>query len=198
MSLVRSVKRHWFSVMLYSIFAVFFLVASLISAATYVSVVDAQERIELVRPSHSASLLSNGTLFVSFSIDIVNPTRHDVSLYMMNWEVEVVNGTSGPGWLIPVTGEYKGPGTSPLVPARSEMTFDYESYVSDPVTLSKLNGYVNYTNGLGGSIDLETVPYTYTLTCLGWLGDFEHEYLREFYLNDLVRINLMYSSGWEQ
>lgn len=197
MSLKRSVKRHWFSVMLYCLFAVFFIVASLISAATYVSVVDAQESIELVRPSHSASPLSNGTLLVSFSIDLVNPTRYDLSLYTVNWEVVVFNGTSGPGWIIPVTGDYRGAGTSPMVPARSEITISYDSYVSDPATLSKLNGYVNYTNSLGGSMDIETLPYIYKLTCLGWLDDFEHEYLREFYLNDLVKISLMYNSGWE-
>lgn len=196
MRLARSLRRHWFSVILYAAFSMFFLAASLISAATYVRVVDAHERIQLDNVSEAATLLPNGTLLITFSVDIVNPSRYDLSLYTVNWEAVVVNGTGGPGWVIPVGSDYRGSGSSPVVPARSEMAFDYSSYVTAPVTLSRLKGYVNYSNGQGGSMTLDTVPYVHGFTAYGWLGDFTHDYLREFYLNDLARIALDYDSRW--
>ncbi|MBN1678578.1 MAG: hypothetical protein JW880_08575 [Candidatus Thermoplasmatota archaeon] len=196
MRLWKSVRRHWFSVMLYTAFSVFFLAASLLSAATYVHVVDAHERIHLEEASHSASILPNGTLLITFSIEIANPTRYDVSLYTVSWEAVVFNGTSGPTWIIPVASEYRGSSESPLVPAGSDMAFSYSSHVTDPLTLHRLKGYINYTVSQGGSVTLETLPYVHGFTAYGWLGDFEHEYLREFYLNDLARITLDYDSRW--
>lgn len=196
MSLWKSIRRHWFSTALYVAFSAFFLVASVVSVSTYVSVVDAHERIVLADPTHGASVQPNGTLLVSFSVDIVNPSRYDLSLYSVNWEVDVVNGTSGPGWIIPVAGEYWGLFASPVVPARSYLTLSYAEYVSDPSTLSRLRGFVNYSSSIGLSMTLETIPYHHRLVANGWLEDFNHDYLREFYLNDLVRVVLDYDSRW--
>ncbi len=196
MSLLKSIRRHWFAAVLYVLFCVFFVVASVISASTYVSVIDAQERIGLSNISYDASLLPNGTLLISFSADVVNPSRYDIAFSTVNWEVTVVNGTSGPGWLIPVTGEYWSASTSPILPAREEITLVYESFVADPATLSRLRGYVNYSNSQGGSMTLESIPYRHWFTANGWLGDFGHDYLREFYLNDLVKVALEHDSGW--
>lgn len=198
MSLLESVRGRWFATLLYAFFCVFFVVASVISVSTYVSVVDAQERVRLENISQGASLLPNGTLLITFSVDIVNPSRYDVDFYGVNWEVVVPNGTSGPGWLIPVAGEYWGSGASPTLLARSEITLEYESLVWDPTTLSRLRGFVNYSNSQGGSLTLETVHYGHWFVANGWLGDFEHEYLREFYLNDLVKITLEHDSRWAQ
>ncbi len=198
MSLVRSVRKHWFSVLMYVLFSAFFLVASLVSTATYVSVIDAKDNIGLSDPTEDVSLLPNGTLLVTFSVGITNPSSYDIALYSVNWEVTVANGTSGPGWLIPVAGEYWGTGVSPVIDAKTVKTLDFSYHVSDPDMLSRLKGYVNYSNSHGASLTLETVPYGHRFSANGWLGDFEHEYLREFYLNDLVRVSLDYDSRWLQ
>lgn len=192
MTLLRWMRGHWFATALYVTFSLFFLVACLVSTHTYISVVNAQEDIRLADPVTGASLLSNGTLLVSFSVDILNPSKYEINLYSVNWEVTVANGTSGPGWLIPVTSRYLGSGASPVLPAKTPSTISFSAYVADPVILSKLRGYANYSSGEGHTLTLETLPYDHKFTATGWLGTFEHEYLREFYLNDLVRASLEY------
>lgn len=198
MALLKSIRQHWFSVTLYVLLSVFFLVASVLSASTYVSVVSALDKIDLGEASYSASELDNGTLVISFSIDLENPSRYDIDMYTINWEVTLPNGTSGPGWLISVTSVYMGPGQASVVPSGETVTFDYVSFVSDPGTLSKLDGFVNYSNGLGEDYTLETLPYVHEFDAIGWLGDFSHDYLREFYLNDMVKVSLSYNSRWSQ
>jgi hypothetical protein len=66
--------------------------------------------------------------------------------------------------------------------------------VDDHATLSKLFGFINYSQGLGQSYTLETLPYMHDFSIMLMIGEFEHEYLREGYLNNLVTVSLTYSS----
>ncbi|HIJ17055.1 MAG TPA: hypothetical protein HA364_04680 [Thermoplasmata archaeon] len=194
MALLKSAKEHWFSVTLYALFSAFFLVAGVLSASTYVSVVSTQNKVLLENASFSADELENGSVEITFSIDLVNPSRYDLKMQSIVWEAFVTNGTSGTGWYIPVGSAYTGPTSYVEVPSGDTMTFSYSSLVSDPETLAKLNGLVNYSALEGEHLTLETLPYIHEFYTVAWMGDFKHDYLREMYLNEIVKVQLEYSS----
>lgn len=194
MTLIRPVRERWFSVALYAMFSAFFLVAGIFSASTYVNVVGAQDRVLLEHASFGAEELADGSLEIRFSIDLVNPSRYDLAMQSVAWEAFVVNGTSGPGWYIPVASDYIGPTAFVEVPSKDRKTFEYVAVVSDAGTLAKLRGFIDYSSGQGEDYTLGTLPYTHEFYVVAWIGDFKHDYLREMYLNDLVKIQLEYSS----
>lgn len=192
MTLLESARKRWFSVTLYSLFSVFFLAAGVMSASTYVRVVGAQDQVVLENASFGVEELGDGTLEVRFSIDLVNPSGYDLWMQAVVWEAFIINGTSGPGWYIPVASDYIGPTAYVEVPARESMTFEFSEMVSDPDTLARLTWLAD--NAPGTDHTLETLPYTHEFYVVAWVGDFKHDYLREMYLNDIVRIEREYSS----
>jgi len=194
MKLLDSAKRRWFSVMLYSIFSAFFLIAGIVSTSTYVTVVAAQDQVVLDNVSFGTEELGDGTLEVRFSIDLVNPSRYNLWMQAVVWEAFIINGTSGPGWYIPIASDYIGSTEYVEVPAHDRKIFEFFEIVSDEETLAKLNWLVGNATSSGTDCTIETLQYTHEFYAVAWIGDFKHDYLREMYLNDIVRIQLEYSS----
>jgi hypothetical protein len=175
-------------------FSLFFLISGIISSMTYSFVVSVQREDKLENPLFSASLLSNGSLRITFNITLSNPSRYILHLSTVTWSVMVHNSSGGSNRTIPIDTAYAGPTAYITVPAKDERVFGYDIVVSDPETLADLMGYVNYSAQTGHSYTLETIPYYHQFEASAWIGEFGHNYLRESYLNDIVTIDLTYNS----
>jgi hypothetical protein len=187
-------KKRWFTVALCVAFSLFFLISGIISSMTYSFVVSVQREDKLENPLFSASLLSNGSLRITFNITLSNPSRYILHLSTVTWSVMVHNSSGGSNRTIPIDTAYAGPTAYITVPAKDERVFGYDIVVSDPETLADLMGYVNYSAQTGHSYTLETIPYYHQFEASAWIGEFGHNYLRESYLNDIVTIDLTYNS----
>jgi hypothetical protein len=187
-------KKRWFTVTLCVAFSLFFLISGIISSMTYSFVVSVQREDKLENPLFSASLLSNGSLRITFNITLSNPSRYILHLSTVTWSVMVHNSSGGSNRTIPIDTAYAGPTAYITVPAKDERVFGYDIVVSDPETLADLMGYVNYSAQTGHSYTLETIPYYHQFEASAWIGEFGHNYLRESYLNDIVTIDLTYNS----
>jgi hypothetical protein len=187
-------KKRWFTVALCVAFSLFFLISGIISSMTYSFVVSVQREDKLENPLFSASLLSNGSLRITFNITLSNPSRYILHLSTVAWSVMVHNSSGGSNRTIPIDIAYAGPTAYITVPAKDERVFGYDIVVSDPETLADLMGYVNYSAQTGHSYTLETIPYYHQFEASAWIGEFGHNYLRESYLNDIVTIDLTYNS----
>ena len=194
MALMRTAREHWVTVVLYLLFSVFFLVCSVISAGTYSAVVKTQRDVDLEHPSHSVSILPNGSLELDFSIELSNPSRYELHSQSMSWYATLENGTTGPGRIITLGTAYSGPTSGLRVLPKSEKNFTFSSVVSDPAVIAKLNGYINYSAASGHTYTLTTLPYIYDFSFIGTIGEFKNDYLREDYLNQLVTVEVTYSS----
>lgn len=187
-------RKHWFTVILCVAFSLFFLVSGIVSSMTYSSVVSVQREDKLENPSYSASLLSNGSLRITFNITLANPSRYTLHLSTVVWSVMVQNSSAGSNRLIPIDTAYAGPTAYITVPAKDERVFSYDIVVFDPKTLTNLMGFVNYSAQTNHSYTLETIPYYHQFEASAWIGEFGRNYLRESYLNDIVTIVLRYNS----
>jgi hypothetical protein len=187
-------KRPWFTATLYTLFSVFFLISAMVSVNTYSAVVKAQKDVVLTRPMSSVGLLTNGSLEFSFSIWLENPARYILHSVTYSWYVELDNSSSQTDRVITLGSSYTGPTTGVRVLAHAEMNFSFKSFVSDQAVIDKLAGFVKYSRSLGYNYSLTTIPYTYKFSLMGNLGEFKNDYLREQYLNDLVTIEVSYSS----
>lgn len=191
---MKSIREHWVTVILYTIFSVFFLVCSVVSASTYSAVVRTQRDVALVDPTHAVSVLPNGSLELEFTITFQNPSRYVLHSQTMSWYATLENGTTGPGSTIILGSAYEGPTSGLRVLPRSEKNFSFTSIVSDPAVIARLNGFINYRTGLGHTYTLETIPYVYKFAFIAAIGEFKNDYLRENYLNELVTVEVMYIS----
>jgi len=187
-------RKHWFTITLCVAFSLFFLVSGIVSSMTYSSVVSVQREDKLENPSYSASLLSNGSLRITFNITLANPSRYTLHLSTVIWSVMVQNSSAGSNRLIPIDTAYAGPTAYITVPAKDVRVFSYDIVVFDPATLTNLRGFANYSAQAGHSFTLETIPYYHQFEASAWIGEFGHDYLRETYLNDIVTIELGYDS----
>lgn len=194
MTFFEWVRRQPVSSTLFMILTLFFLGASVVSASTYASVVRAQQDIVLENPSKGMNVLANGSLEFTLSIDFVNPSRYPLHLYSGDWIVRVVNDSGSGLSYIPLVSEYTSWSAGITIPARDRTTFSYLAVVSDPGLISRVNGFANYSVATGQEYTLETVPYEYNLDMIAFLGEFKHDYLREFYLNDMVQVERTYNS----
>jgi hypothetical protein len=190
-------RKRWFVASLSVAAAFFFAIALVFSAANYVSVMDAKQRVELTDAVEGVEVLENGSLKISLSVTLVNPSRQYITISSISWNVKVVNGSDTGVSYIPVLSQY---GVSPEyseVESRSEMEFVYAEVVSDPEKIARLQGFVDYSSSQGVDLTLETAPYLHDFRVVGWLGDYPHDYQysREFYLNDMVRIDERYLGG---
>lgn len=186
---IRKLREHWFSVTLYVAFSVFFLVSGIVSAMTYSAIVRAHDQIQLVDPSYDAALLDNGSVEISFAITLSNPSRYELRLHTATWTVFVDNSTGTDGGRFTLTVEYTGPTAGVMVEGKSEHIFEHTAVVSDPALLADLRGFINYSASTGSSYTLETIPYAHEFEIIAWIGGFAHDYVRESYLNDLVRLD---------
>jgi hypothetical protein len=194
MPLMKSMKEHWVTVVLYALFSVFFLVCSVVSAGTYSAVVRTQRDVVLIHPTSSVSILPNGSLELDFSIELSNPSRYVLHTQTMSWYATLENGTTGSG-IITLGTAYTGPTSWQRVLPRSESNFSFSSVVSDPAIIASLNGYINYSAASGRTYTITTLPYNHQFSFIGTIGEFKNDYLREDYLNELVTVEVTYSSG---
>ena len=194
MSILKKVKRHWVTVTMYIVLSLFFTGACIVSANTYGAIAQAQRDVVLQNPQHDAEIVQHGNLNVSFSIQLVNPSRYTLHIYTLSWYSTLVNSSSPTDRAIQVGEDYVGPTQYLEVPAKTTFNFTFWSIVSDPVILAKLVGFINYSKGLGQTYTLETLSYTHEFSIMLFIGEFEHEYIRERYLNELVTVRLGYSS----
>ncbi|MCU0852999.1 MAG: hypothetical protein MUC90_07110 [Thermoplasmata archaeon] len=194
MAIFERVKKHWITVGMYIVFSLFFLSACIVSANTYGGVAQAQRDIVLESPVESADIVPHGDVNVSFSIQLHNPSRYTLHVYTLSWYAKLVNASSTSDRVIPVGEDYSGPTHYLEVPARTTLTYTFWNVVSDPETMEKLNGFINYSKSLGTDYTLETLPYEHSFSIIAMIGDFQHDYVREGYLNDLVTVELGYST----
>ena len=194
MAILERVKEHWITVTMYLVFSLFFLSACLVSVNTYGAIAQAQRDISLENPVEGADIVPHGDVNISFSIQLNNPSRYTLHVYTLSWYAKLVNASSTNDRVITVGDDYSGPTTYLEVPARTAITYTFWTVVSDPVVLEKLNGFINYSKGLGTEYTLETLPYEHSFSVIAMIGEFEHEYVREGYLNDIVTVDLRYSS----
>ncbi|MCX6657730.1 MAG: hypothetical protein NTY62_03455 [Euryarchaeota archaeon] len=191
---MKNMKEHWVTVVLYALFSVFFLVCSVVSAGTYSAVVRTQRDVVLIHPTSSVSILPNGSLELDFSIELSNPSRYVLHTQTMSWYATLENGTTGSG-IITLGTAYTGPTSWQRVLPRSESNFSFSSVVSDPAIIASLNGYINYSAASGRTYTITTLPYNHQFSFIGTIGEFKNDYLREDYLNELVTVEVTYSSG---
>jgi hypothetical protein len=193
-AMAARIKKHWVFVTLYVLLSLFFLVAATESALTYSSVVNAQEQVALGRTTHSEDVLPNGTLLISFSMEVVNPSRFDINVDSVSWYVKVYNGTEPHRYGMQIAVDYIGSTEGREIASTSTDTLYFTAHVTDSNILSSLNEFINYSASKGIVYTLATVPFVHEFDMIGHLAEFEHNYLRERYLNDLVKIDLRYSS----
>lgn len=196
MELTAALKKHKIASLLFALMTMFFLVAGLISTAAYVNVVSAQSRIEIDQAAVDIQTLPDDTVRIQFDAHLTNPSKYDLQLSTVTWKVSVYNYSAYPVSIIVVASDYVGASQAISIAPGGEADFSYDVTVDDAETLSRLDGYINQKSLEGVDYDLGNLPYVTQLTVTGWLGDFQHDYLREDYLNDLVRVELEYSDVW--
>jgi len=194
MAIIERVKKQWVTATLYLVFSLFFVVACMVSANTYSAIAEAQRDISLQNPGFDAEIVRKGHLNVSFNVQLNNPSRYTLHVYTLSWYAKLENSSSPDEKVIPVGEDYFGPTQYLEIPAKTTLNYTLWFEVDDPATLAKLFGFINYSHALGQSYTLETLPYTHDFSIMLIIGEFEHEYVREGYLNELVTINLTYSS----
>lgn len=195
MAFIERAKKHWVTGTLYLVFSLFFVVACLVSANTYSAIAQAQQDITLLNPSYGAEIVRKGHMNVSFNVQLHNPSRYILHVYTLSWYAKLENASSPDEKVIPVGEDYIGPSRYLEVPARTTLNYTLWTEVSDPTTLARLFGFINYSQGLGQTYTLETLPYVHDFSIMLIIGEFDHEYLRERYLNELVTVDLTYSSA---
>jgi hypothetical protein len=194
MAIIERAKKHWVTATLYLVFSLFFVVACMVSANTYSAIAQAQRDISLLNPGFDAEIVAKGHLNVSFHVQLYNPSRYTLHLFTLSWYATIENVSGTGSTVIPVGEDYVGPGQYLEIPAKTTLNYTLWSVVSDPARLASLFGFINYSRGLGQSYTLETLPYVHNFSILMIIGEFEHEYVREGYLNNLVTVSLTYSS----
>jgi hypothetical protein len=190
----KILKEHWGVISLYLALSVFFLAGGLWSALMYGSVVKAQTTVVLENPVEGVTLLPNGSVELTFSIDAVNPTQFRLNIISLDWSVYLTNSTSRTEPVISLAHVYAG-SAGANVSSKKTQTYSYVAFVSNPGTLSKIRGFLNYSAAEGHPYTLESAPYIHEFRFLAWIDDFTHNYDTEEYLNELVRIDTRYITG---
>lgn len=187
--------KNWFGInrtvlVLVLAFSLVFLAFSVISAVSYSKVNLAQQDIVIENQERIAELMPNGTLFVGFKAQISNPSGYVIHVTSLNWYSEVRNGSAA----IIVSENYTAENAGIIFEKESNRTFMFGWYVTGKV-LERLQGFINYSAAHGVDYTLADIPYAHSFEFRGYLDDFQHDYLRENYLNGLVSIDLTYQYG---
>ena len=91
MGVKDDLRQRWFVATLSVAASVFFSAALISSAATYVSVMDARQEVELRDAVETVELLPNGSLAMSLTIVFDNPSRQELVISSISWNVKVYN-----------------------------------------------------------------------------------------------------------
>ncbi len=194
--MAAELRKRWFVSMLSIASAIFFAGALIVSAYTYVNVMDANESVVLMNAVECAEILENGSLLVRIDIQLDNPSKLELNIFTISWTVTIQNRTDGV-FIIPIATVYNGTGGGFTIEKKSVETFTYQAIVSDPAKLASIDGFINYSKTQGYDYTFGTVPYMHDFRVTGWIADFPHDYqtYKEIYLNDMVRIDLSYLDG---
>jgi len=194
---LTDLKERWFVTTLCVVSALVFVGALGWSARNYANVIDARENVVLTDVDESAELLDNGSLELAFSVNLRNPSAFGLSIATLSWSVKLNVSAMGETYYLPLGSAYKGPTESLIIAVAEVRTFEYHVFVSDPIVLSSLHDFVNYSNDHGEDFTIETAPYIHDFRLTAWMGEFQHDYqyYGELYLNDMVRIDLGYYEG---
>ena len=188
-------RRRTVSITLYAVFSAIFIVSSVIATSTYSDVVRAQRDVKLTGADMSAQVLADGSLQITFSISVHNPSAYTLQIQSVSWFVFLSNGTAGPNQLTTLSSYYIGPTQGYTVSKKSDRQFTFLGTVSDHATISKIKAFVNYSTSQGHAYTIESVPYDHDFSITVTIGEYKHDYMDEIYLDNLVTISLSYSSG---
>lgn len=197
MGVKDDLRQNWFVATLSIAASVFFSAALISSSATYVSVMDAKQGVELRDAVETAEFLPNGSLAMSLSIVLDNPSRQELVISSISWNVKVHNVSEAETTYIPLVSQFGVSAEYSVLPAHEVMTIELEAFVVDHERLASLNGYINHSASQGSVLSLETIPYVHDFRVVAWISDFDHDYQysKEAYLNDMVKIERKYQGG---
>ena len=197
MSVFDDLRKRWFVTSLCAAAALFFVGGLAFSTMSYVRVMDAREHIVLVNADEDAEILGNGTLLITFSIELKNPSKLDLSVATLSWNVKLDVSMIGSDQFLPLGNAYKGPTEYLFIKAGSTTEFHYSTYVTDADVFSVIDDYIAYQSSAGQDYTPETIPYAHDFRFWAWLGEYRHDYqyYGELYLNDMVRIDRYYQDG---
>lgn len=193
-ALFGGIGKHGVPVALCALFSAFFIGSSVVATSSYSNVIKAQTEIRLAGADANAQVLANGSVKLTFSISVVNPSAYTLHIQSISWFVYLVNDTGATRKLTTLSTDYTGPTVGVTVSKRSSGQFDFQGFVSNRAVVAQIEGFVNYSRSLGHDYTVESVPYDHEFAFIASLGDYEHDYVQEKYLNDLVTVELSYSS----
>ncbi len=197
MGVVSDLRKRWFVSALTVGAALFFTGALVYSTLTYADVMEARQGVELRGVVEGAEELDNGSLMVSLSIDVYNPSDKVLAVHSLSWAVRVDNTTNDVPSFLFVASAYNSSSEGLVFPAESTTTVSYSAVVPAGATLQRLLDFIAYSAGQGEDYTLSTMPFVHDFRMTAYTGGFDHDYqyYRELYLNDLVRIERTYYGG---
>ena len=197
MGVLSDLKKRWFVTGLCVASSLFFTGALVFSTLTYVDVMEARQGVELRNAVEAAEELDDGSLLVTLSIEVHNPSGKDLVVHSMSWSVRVDNSTEAATAYLPVTMAYNSSSEELVFPVESDSTVRYEAVVSDPARLADLRGFINHSASQGDEYTLSTLPFVHDYRLIAWTGGLDHDYqyYKELYLNDIIRIERTYFGG---
>ena len=197
MGVLSELRKRWFVTAMCVASTLFFTGALVFSTLTYVDAIEARQGVELRNAVETAEELENGSLLVSLSIEVYNPSGRDLVVQSLSWSVRVDNSTPTAISYLSVASAYNSTSDGIVFPGESTEPVTYEAIVSDPAILAALRGFINRSASLGDEYTLSTVPYLHDFRLIAWMDGFDHDYqyYKELYLNDIVRIERRYIGG---
>ena len=197
MGVTEDLRKRWFVTALLVASSLFFTGALVFSTLTYVDVMQAREGVELRDAVETAEELEDGTLRVTFSIEVHNPSDMELVVQSLSWTVRVDNSTTTSQTLLPVADAYNGTSDGIVFPGESVRTVTFEAVVTDEARLAALRGYAAFASSDGEEVTLSTIEYVHDFRLVAWTGGLDHDYqyYKEMYLNDIVRIERSYYGG---
>jgi hypothetical protein len=190
-------SRRWFVSTLSIATAIFFSAALVTSAMTYVSVMDARQEVRLRDAIETTEMLTNGSLAISLTIVLDNPSRQELRMSSISWNVKIFNTSGTSLTYIPLVNVFGVPEGYSVLQSHDTMTLEFEAFVSDVAKLSSLNGYINHSGLQPLNYTQQAIPYVHDFRIVAWIDDFDHDYQysEEDYLNQLVKIERRYLGG---
>ena len=216
MGVLSDLRKRWFVTGLTLAVSLFFTAALLYSTMTYVDVMEARQGVELRGALEGAEELEDGSLLVTFSVEVYNPSDQDLVVHSMSWTVRAENSSGAVAAYLPVTSAYNASSEGTVFGSESARRVVYEAVVSDPAvlgplralaeymssqgdetTLAALRGFIGYSASQGDEYTLSSLPFVHDYRLVAYTGGFDHDYQysKELYLNDLVRIERTYMDG---
>ncbi|GEM_PF-1325741 len=197
MGVLSELRKRWFVTGMCVASTLFFTGALLFSTLTYVDTMEARQGVELRNAVETAEELDNGSLLVSLSIEVYNPSGRDLVVQSLSWTVRVNNSTESSVSHLMVASAYNSTSDDISFPGESVRPVMYEAIVSDPVILAALREFINLSESQGDEYTLSTVPYLHDFRLVAWMDGFDHDYqyYKELYLNDMVRVERRYFEG---